>query len=213
MTASLRVLPALKPGALLAGMLIFSLVPGFTPTTFILIGLGVLCLVVGSYLGLFVAPPERYMGEVQRIMYVHVPTAWNALLAITFAFIEAAAADPFAHANGRVALANPLSEKFVELRPSLLPGLIDAVSHNRRHGRRDVRLFCRAATLRILGRAVRDESARRDRRTGRQQVAEPSLIRAAVRDALQRRQQRDGGVAVAGEQQRFGLVQYRLIEP
>ena len=61
--------------------------------------------------------------------------------AITFAFIEAAAATPFAHANGRVTLANPLSEKFVELRPSLLPGLIDAVSHNRRHGRRDVRLF------------------------------------------------------------------------
>jgi phenylalanyl-tRNA synthetase beta chain len=61
--------------------------------------------------------------------------------AITFAFIEAAAAEPFAHAGGRVALANPLSEKFVELRPSLLPGLIDAVSHNRRHGRRDVRLF------------------------------------------------------------------------
>jgi phenylalanyl-tRNA synthetase beta chain len=61
--------------------------------------------------------------------------------AITFAFIEAAAAAPFVHADGRVALANPLSEKFVELRPSLLPGLIDAVSHNRRHGRRDVRLF------------------------------------------------------------------------
>ena len=69
---------------------------------------------------------------------------------------------------------------------------------------------CRA--LRILGRAVRDESARRDRRAGRQQVAEPRLIRAVVGDALQRRQQRDGGVAVAGEQQRFGLVQHRLIE-
>ncbi len=27
------------------------------------------------------------------------------------------------------------------LRPSLLPGLVDGVSHNRRHGRRDVRLF------------------------------------------------------------------------
>ncbi len=38
-------------------------------------------------------------------------------------------------------LANPLSEKFTTLRPSLLPGLVDAVSHNRRHGRRDVRLF------------------------------------------------------------------------
>jgi heme exporter protein C len=48
--------------------------------------LGVLCLLSGSYLGLFVAPPEHYMGDVQRIMYVHVPTAWNALLAMTFAF-------------------------------------------------------------------------------------------------------------------------------
>src|SRR5262245_16403788 len=27
------------------------------------------------------------MGDVQRIMYVHVPTAWNALLALTFAFV------------------------------------------------------------------------------------------------------------------------------
>ena len=34
-----------------------------------------------------------------------------------------------------------------------------------------------------------------------------------VGDALQRRQQRDGGVAVAGREQRFGLVQHRLIEP
>jgi heme exporter protein C len=54
-----------------------------------LIILGVLCLLIGSYLGLFVAPPEHYMGDVQRIMYVHVPTAWNALLAMTFAFFAA----------------------------------------------------------------------------------------------------------------------------
>ena len=52
----------------------------------VLIALAVLCLGVGCYYGLFVAPPEQYMGEVQRIMYVHVPTAWNALLAITLAF-------------------------------------------------------------------------------------------------------------------------------
>ena len=57
--------------------------PGFPLA---LITLGVLCLLTGSYLGLFVAPPEHYMGNVQRIMYVHVPTAWNALLAMTFAF-------------------------------------------------------------------------------------------------------------------------------
>jgi phenylalanyl-tRNA synthetase beta chain len=61
--------------------------------------------------------------------------------AITFAFIESAAAEPFMIGGAPVALANPLSEKFVVMRPSLIPGLIDAVSHNRRHGRRDVRLF------------------------------------------------------------------------
>src|SRR5262249_8406729 len=59
----------------------------FPRLPYALIALGVLFLLVGSYFGLFVAPPEHYMGEVQRIMYVHVPTAWNALLALTFAFI------------------------------------------------------------------------------------------------------------------------------
>src|SRR5213593_2643039 len=58
----------------------------FSKLPYALIALGVLCLLVGSYLGLFVAPPEHYMGDVQRIMYVHVPTAWNAMLAMTFAF-------------------------------------------------------------------------------------------------------------------------------
>jgi heme exporter protein C len=60
--------------------------PRFPRLPYALLGLGVACLLVGSYFGLFVAPPEHYMGEVQRIMYVHVPTAWNALLAMTFAF-------------------------------------------------------------------------------------------------------------------------------
>jgi len=48
--------------------------------------LGTLLLLAGSILGLAVAPPENFMGDVQRIMYVHVPTAWNAMLAFTFAF-------------------------------------------------------------------------------------------------------------------------------
>lgn len=50
---------------------------------------GVALLLVGSYTGLFVAPPERHMGEVQRIMYVHVPCAWVALVAFTAAFVLA----------------------------------------------------------------------------------------------------------------------------
>jgi heme exporter protein C len=53
----------------------------------IILSIGVLLLLVGSYFGLFVAPPEQFMGETQRIMYVHVPTAWFALLAMTIAFV------------------------------------------------------------------------------------------------------------------------------
>jgi heme exporter protein C len=58
----------------------------FPKLPYALVALGALCLLAGSYLGLFVAPPEHYMGNVQRIMYVHVPTAWNDMLALTFAF-------------------------------------------------------------------------------------------------------------------------------
>jgi heme exporter protein C len=54
-------------------------------------GIGFALLLAGSYWGLFVAPPETYMGDVQRIMYVHVPTAWNAMLAFSFSFICAIA--------------------------------------------------------------------------------------------------------------------------
>lgn len=59
---------------------------GSTSTISLLMVIAVVFLIIGTYFGLFVAPPEQFMGEVQRIMYVHVPTAWNALLAMTFAF-------------------------------------------------------------------------------------------------------------------------------
>ena len=81
--------------------------------------------------------------------------------AVTFGFIEAKAVEAFLEPQSppssqskdlsalsapsavkqTVAVANPLSAKFDTLRPSLLPGLVDAVAHNRRHGRRDVQLF------------------------------------------------------------------------
>jgi phenylalanyl-tRNA synthetase beta chain len=61
--------------------------------------------------------------------------------AISFAFIDERAAVAFAGGAPLVTLANPLSETFAVMRPGLLPGVVDAVSHNRRHGRRDVRLF------------------------------------------------------------------------
>lgn len=50
------------------------------------VGLGTALLLVGSYIGLFKAPAEAFMGEVYRILYVHVPTAWNTMLVFTWAF-------------------------------------------------------------------------------------------------------------------------------
>ncbi len=47
----------------------------------VLLGLGVLMLAGGAYLQLVWAPPDREMGDVMRIMYVHVPQIWMALLA------------------------------------------------------------------------------------------------------------------------------------
>ena len=71
----------------------------------------------------------------------HVLTACGLSEAMTFAFIEKQAAEPFANSAALVGVRNPLSEKDHHLRPSLLPGLVDAASHNRRRERRDIRLF------------------------------------------------------------------------
>lgn len=60
--------------------------------TITIIGLlGVVLLIVGSYFGLALAPPEKHMGDVSRILYVHVPTAWVGLLCCTFAMVFAVA--------------------------------------------------------------------------------------------------------------------------
>ena len=69
-----------------------------------------------------------------------VLTASGLSEAVTFGFVEKSAAEPFSGA-GAVGVANPLSALFDTLRPSLIPGLVDSVAHNRRHGQRDVRLF------------------------------------------------------------------------
>jgi phenylalanyl-tRNA synthetase beta chain len=61
--------------------------------------------------------------------------------AVTFGFISARAAAPFATDGDVVPVANPLSESFGVLRPSALPGLLDGLAHNRNRQQRDVRLF------------------------------------------------------------------------
>jgi phenylalanyl-tRNA synthetase beta chain len=87
------------------------------------------------------APPDAHTERDRRVRSTLIGAGLSE--AVTFGFIERDAAAPFtaANAGGLVAVANPLSAKFDTLRPSLLPGLLAAVAHNRRHGRRDVALF------------------------------------------------------------------------
>ena len=60
--------------------------------------------------------------------------------AVTFTFIDAAAAAPFL-ADDAVTITNPLSEKFAVLRPSLVAGLYESLVYNRNRQATDVRLF------------------------------------------------------------------------
>ena len=86
------------------------------------------------------APPDARIARDRRMRTVLTASGFSE--ATTFAFIESAAAEPFCAPGVRAAaISNPLSEKFAVLRPSLLPGLVDACAHNRRRGIRDVRLF------------------------------------------------------------------------
>ncbi len=44
-------------------------------------------LVAGGYMGLVIVPIDRDMGDVFRILFVHVPSAWTALVAVTVTFV------------------------------------------------------------------------------------------------------------------------------
>jgi heme exporter protein C len=48
-------------------------VPWLAVATLVLLG-------VGLYLAFFVAPPDYQQGETVRIMFIHVPAAWLAIL-------------------------------------------------------------------------------------------------------------------------------------
>jgi len=72
--------------------------------------LAALALALGLVLGLLVAPREITQGNVQRIMYVHVPSVWVAYLAFGVVFVasiaylwkRAAGADRVAHASAEI---------------------------------------------------------------------------------------------------------------
>jgi phenylalanyl-tRNA synthetase beta chain len=61
--------------------------------------------------------------------------------AITFSFVDPRDLDSLGAPPPVVRLRNPLGEERSVLRTSLLPGLLHAAAHARRHGERDARLF------------------------------------------------------------------------
>lgn len=69
-------------------------------------------LAVGWLLALVLAPPDRFQGDVQRLMYVHVPAAWSALglftvalaASVRFLWKRSLAADRLAQAAVEVGL-------------------------------------------------------------------------------------------------------------
>ncbi|MBI4263815.1 MAG: phenylalanine--tRNA ligase subunit beta [Acidobacteria bacterium] len=88
------------------------------------------------------APPPPIDPRITRARHMRtVLTAAGFSEAVTFGFVAEASAAPFAAEGNLVPIANPLSENFAVLRPSALPGLLDAVAHNRRREQRDVRVF------------------------------------------------------------------------
>jgi phenylalanyl-tRNA synthetase beta chain len=85
------------------------------------------------------APPDARLEQNRALRRLATAAGFNEC--VTFSFIGERSAEEFADTGEGVTIANPLSETFAVLRPSLLPGLVDSLSHNRRHGQRDVRLF------------------------------------------------------------------------
>jgi phenylalanyl-tRNA synthetase beta chain len=103
-------------------------------------------------------PPDRRI-ETDRLVR-RVLLAAGCSEALTFSFIEAAQAAPFDAGDAIVPISNPLSAQFSVLRPSLLPGLLSAVAHNRNRERADVSLFELGATVTRSGESRRVAIAR-----------------------------------------------------
>ncbi len=70
-------------------------------------GIAGACIAVGLVLALFVSPPDYQQGETVRIMYLHVPSAWIAMMAYSLMALASAVGliwrHPLAHIAAREA--------------------------------------------------------------------------------------------------------------
>ncbi len=86
-------------------------------------------------------PPDVRIPRDQLVRRVLTSAGFSE--AVTFAFIDEKAAEAFksADSDDLVAIDNPLSAKFVVLRGTLIPGLLDSIVHNVNREQPDVQLF------------------------------------------------------------------------
>jgi heme exporter protein C len=89
-----------------------------------LLGVAVALIVVGLYLALVVAPPDKYQHDAARIMHVHVPAAWMSIFVYANMAIASASAFIFKHPLGDVAAkaAAPIGAVFTAL--ALITGML-----------------------------------------------------------------------------------------
>jgi heme exporter protein C len=85
-------------------------------------GLAALLSVVGLYLALLVAPPDYQQGEAYRIMFVHVPAAWMALMVYVMMAVASVVALVWRHSLAEAAAraAAPIGAVFTAI--ALLTG-------------------------------------------------------------------------------------------
>lgn len=71
--------------------------------------------------------------------------------AVTYSFVDRNLLKPFGWDEAVIALANPISQDMDVMRPSLVPGLLQALRHNIQHQQQRVRLFELGATFDAKG--------------------------------------------------------------
>ncbi|MEO8433903.1 MAG: phenylalanine--tRNA ligase subunit beta [Pyrinomonadaceae bacterium] len=92
---------------------------------------------------------EYYPGELKKRAVRRALAAFGFDEAISFSFIDSSHDGEFGlipsmadgAGNPFVSLANPITEDWTRMRPTLLPGLLNAIRHNLNHGMRDISLF------------------------------------------------------------------------
>ncbi|MBN1606137.1 MAG: phenylalanine--tRNA ligase subunit beta [Polyangiaceae bacterium] len=123
-----------------------------------------------------VPKPPRYWHAFESEL-ARTATSLGLSEAVTYAFVAPEKLKAVGAPAPSVTLLNPLSEERSVLRTSLLPGLLDALGHARRHGQETVRMFTLGAVFgSLVHKSAGDEHARARPRLGCDHGALPDEV-------------------------------------